>query len=87
MIGATGFLALPGAQLAKLDRHKETCRFPCYRLHPVDTAGDQQHRVATALYEDLAQIVAMAHQHVPADCRRLQFLRSTMTVLSMLQAV
>ena len=27
------------------------------------------------------------HQHVPADCHSLQFLRSTMTVLSMLQAV
>jgi putative transposase len=26
------------------------------------------------------------HQHVPADCRRLQFLRRTMTVLGMLQA-
>jgi hypothetical protein len=26
------------------------------------------------------------HQHVPADCRRLQFLRRTMTVLAILEA-
>src|SRR3954452_2847428 len=68
LIGATGFLAVTGAQLAKLDRRKETGRFSCYRLHPVDTAGDQQHRVATALYEDLAQIVAMVHVDGAQSC-------------------
>jgi putative transposase len=26
------------------------------------------------------------HQHVPADCRRLQFLRRTMMVLAILEA-
>src|SRR3954451_12816380 len=36
-------------------------RIPQRGSIPVGAAGDQQHRVATALYEDLAQIVAMVH--------------------------
>ena len=40
-------------------------------------------------YDELRNFLRLRshhYQHVPADCRRLQFLRRTMTVLGMLEA-
>src|SRR3954453_14830412 len=59
LIGATGFLAVPAPNWLSWTDTRKPAVFLATGSIPVGAAGDQQHRVATALYEDLAQIVAM----------------------------
>src|SRR3954470_1936051 len=53
------FLAVPAPNWLSWTDTRKPAVFLATGSIPVGTAGDQQHRVATALYEDLAQIVAM----------------------------